>query len=280
MHQKLEQDEKLANPNSRKNLYKVEIRDQDEENLRRKFIELNFEDSQTQKFVENSREKSDSILTQIYHNVAKSFLTLFGWTQTDANGILDRGRMFVISREQFQQLAPMTTAESVIDLGAGDGNPAVESFADFFATKFATEASAVMRRSLQAKGFQVLEIDSWHFERQFDLIAALNLLDRCSEPLTLLSQIRSSLKAETGLALIAVVIPFRPYVEVTADHEPVEKLNITGEGFVEQVQSLVNVFESNGFEVIRWSRVPYLCEGDMAQAVYALDDAIFVLKNA
>lgn len=48
---------------------------------------------------------------------------------------------------------------------------------------------------------------------KFDLVSCLNLLDRCSRPLDLLRQIRSSLVPITGRALIAVVYPFIGYVE-------------------------------------------------------------------
>lgn len=33
-----------------------------------------------------------------------------------------------------------------------------------------------------------------------------------------------------------------------------------------------------GFEAVAWSRAPYLCEGDFAQAYYWLDDSIYVFK--
>ncbi len=60
----------------------------------------------------------------------------------------------------------------------------------------------------------VLDIDSWHNNgKQYDVISALNLLDRCDKPMTLLRQIHSVLKPETGRLVLAVVIPFKPYVE-------------------------------------------------------------------
>lgn len=63
------------------------------------------------------------------------------------------------------------------------------------------------------------------------------------------------------------------------DHRPTELLPINGTSFEEQVQSLVdNVLSPVGFEVVSWSRVPYLCEGDLQQSYYWLDDSIFVLK--
>ena len=58
----------------------------------------------------------------------------------------------------------------------------------------------------------VLNIDEWH-NHQYDVISALNLIDRCDKPMTLLRQIHQALKPGTGRLLLAVVIPYKPYVE-------------------------------------------------------------------
>lgn len=64
---------------------------------------------------------------------------------------------------------------------------------------------------------------------------------------------------------------------MTADHKPEERLPITGATFEEQVESFVKFMRDEcGFELVTWSRVPYLCEGDFAQAYYWLDDSVFV----
>lgn len=61
---------------------------------------------------------------------------------------------------------------------------------------------------------RVLEIDEWQAtEFQFDLISCLNLLDRCDEPLELLKDIKKSLVPGSGRLILAVVLPFYPYVE-------------------------------------------------------------------
>lgn len=58
-------------------------------------------------------------------------------------------------------------------------------------------------------------------------------------------------------------------------------LPITGSSFEDQVRSLESqVLKPLNFEIVRWSRVPYLCEGDLRQAYYWLDDVILVLKVA
>lgn len=48
------------------------------------------------------------------------------------------------------------------------------------------------------------------------------------------------------------------------ENKPTEKLNIQGETFEEQCVSLVkDVFEPAGFTLECFTRVPYLCEGDL-----------------
>lgn len=65
-----------------------------------------------------------------------------------------------------------------------------------------------------------------------------------------------------------------------SDHKPTELLPIRGETFEQQVDSLIqNVFIPSGFQVMRWTRVPYLCEGDLRQSYYWLDDAVFLIQS-
>lgn len=149
----------------------------------------------------------------------------------------------------------------------------------------------------------MLQIDDWFIEKKYDFISALNLLDRCDKPLELLNQIKLSLKPD-GRFLLALVLPFSPFVESgiliisfyyifrfvsivalfffcegSPDHVPKEELRIRGKSFEEQVWSIIeDIFIPAGFGVVSWSRVPYLCEGDLAQSYYWLDDVVFVLK--
>ncbi|KAF4517674.1 hypothetical protein B566_EDAN004968 [Ephemera danica] len=108
----------------------------------------------------------------------------------------------------------------------------------------------------------VLEVETWQRDAPYDLISCLNVLDRCSRPVSLLHDIREALRPRSG----------------QPDHRPEEYLPISGEGFEAQVSSAFEVFSDAGFEVERWTRVPYLCEGDLGQSFYWLDDAVFVLS--
>ncbi|XP_045462364.1 protein-L-histidine N-pros-methyltransferase [Harmonia axyridis] len=244
-----------------------------------KFVQLDH-DKESMKFIQESEEKSDWIFIQIWHVIVRSIL---GWfmTQTSINGWLQRGSMFVISSAQFLKLLKSDGdwhRDSLIDLGAGDGAVTAQ-IAPFFGKVYATEVSNTMRTLLQTRGYKVLDVEDWDADRKYDMIACLNLLDRCNTPLQMLKQIRQALKPN-GMVFLALVLPFSAYVEIgSKNHKPKELLPIIGASFEEQVTSVIeDVFHPSGFKVESWSRVPYLCEGDLRQSYYWLDDALFVLK--
>jgi hypothetical protein len=56
-------------------------------------------------------------------------------------------------------------------------------------------------------------VETWQRDAPYDLISCLNVLDRCSRPVSLLHEIREALRPRTGRAIIALVLPFQPYVE-------------------------------------------------------------------
>lgn len=65
------------------------------------------------------------------------------------------------------------------------------------------------------------------------------------------------------------------------DNLPSEDLGVTGTTLEAQVNILADeVFPSLGFSLLRWSRLPYLCEGDLDQAFYWLSDVVLVLRKA
>jgi len=259
--------------------YKVDLQLIKSPVIQSKFQQLD-NDTETEDFIANSFEQSDWILTQLWYNLAKSVLSWF-YCQTDINGILNRGSMFVFSKEQclkLTKLSPNTQLQSMLDLGAGDGRP-TQSMSHLFKETFATEVSPPMRKSLSQKGFKVLEIDNWVQTGEYDLISALNLFDRCDKPLSIISDIHASLKPE-GFLVVALVLPFKPYVESVPSHKPSELMNITGDTFEAQVESAIELFEEVGFILESWARVPYLCEGDLSRPLYHLNNALIILKKS
>lgn len=67
-----------------------------------------------------------------------------------------------------------------------------------------------------------------------------------------------------------------------SDHVPSELIDISASHVWEvQLQSfLSNVIQPAGFELVRWTRLPYLCEGDFTQSFYYLNDIVMVLRVA
>jgi len=260
-----------------------------ESEIGEKFLQLQ-EDDETSLFIQHSVLQSDWLFTQLYYNLAKSFLSWF-YCQTDINGLLNRGSMFVFSKQQFLSLCSQesnnsrmlpfnssTMLPSLLDLGAGDGRPTT-SMSPFFQNTFVTEVSTPMKKLCSKRGFTVLDLETWAQESEsYDVISALNLFDRCDKPVSILKSIHFSLKPG-GLLVVALVLPFKPYVESTTDHKPSEIFNINGETFKDQIETAVEVFRKLGFHLERWSRVPYLCEGDLNKPLYHLNNGLFLLSK-
>ncbi|XP_029637362.1 methyltransferase-like protein 9 [Octopus sinensis] len=262
--------------------YKVNLK-RIPEHMHKKFYCLH-QDEETKEFLEGCYEKADWIFTQIFYSLFRSVLSWF-MTNTSINAYLNRGSMFVYSQAHFMKLLGLketTVFENLIDLGAGDGM-VTKKMASYFKNVYVTEVSNQMKIRLKEKGFINLALDRWaNGDIIYDVVTCLNLLDRCNEPLTILKQIKGVLRPGSGILIIALVFPFSPYVEENSvDHTSAEKLDIKGSGFEEQLVSFVdNVLEPLGYELITFSRAPYISEGDISTSFYVIDDAIFILKLA
>lgn len=289
------------------------------------FVQLN-EDEETKKFLENCFELSENFLTQLFHSLMLSFLRIFLAT-TSINGLLQRGSMFVFSMQQFSTLINFESEfggnklNNLLDLGAGDG-AVTAKMAPFFNNIYATEMSVPMQWRLKQKGYTILDVFNWDTQiidnnikssssnlLKYDAIACLNLLDRCDEPVTLLKNIKKAL-TPNGLLIVALVLPFKPFVEYKKDNMPTENLldlknklskknqtcnqqakesvllkNSAENGpILNKVNYQINylieeLFEPLGFEIQKFTRLPYLCEGNMEQSFYFLHDYVFVFKS-
>ncbi|XP_051878483.1 methyltransferase-like protein 9 [Pristis pectinata] len=238
-------------------------------------------DAETQAFLRQCSEKSSWLGVQIYYSFVTSVFGLF-MSKTSINGLLGRGSMFVFSEAQLLRLlrvGPDWRTSRLLDLGAGDGE-VTKIISSHVEEVYVTEVSPTMKWQLRKKRYRLLEIDEWQTTGfQYDVISCLNLLDRCDRPLTLLRDIRSALEPRKGRLLLAVVLPFQPYVENGGKWErPSEQLDVSGDTWEQQVTSFSrDVFARAGFAVESFSRLPYLCEGDLYNEHYVLDDAVFVL---
>lgn len=72
------------------------------------------------------------------------------------------------------------------------------------------------------------------------------------------------------------------YFAATPKNEPLEVMEVSkSRDWEVQFDSFItNVLEPAGLELVRWTRVPYLCEGDFARSFYSLNDVVMVVKAA
>lgn len=267
-----------------------------------KFIEMSVDEA-TQKWLDEARDTSSRLWTQIYHVLARLFLGFF-LTQTDLNGFLRRGSMFVLSEYQFKHLLTAGGFNQsnfinnqqmidILDIGAGDGAVTVRlaksvimSGTNILLKVFCTETSFFMRERLQERKFTVVE--SIRDAENVHLIACLNVLDRCVDPFEILTDIHETL-AVNGRAILALVLPYSPYVEKNSSHMPNQLLlpdswTKQRHGQIVTLESEVVEFfrqlEKHGFVVEAWTKAPYLCEGDIRQSFYWLTDIVVVVSRS
>ncbi|RNF12767.1 DREV methyltransferase [Trypanosoma rangeli] len=222
-------------------------------------------------------------------------------SHTTANGIMNRGGMFVISTaqaaqlllgtKQGQQIPTKPVFGTLLDIGAGDGG-VTSRLQPLFHHVTATEYSIPMRWRLWWRGYEVLPYQDPFknkdgSRRCYDVIACLNVLDRTDKPCELLHSMRDSLSPD-GRVLIAVVLPWCPFVEDgTRQRRPLETLQMEGgeccrgASFEDSLQRLVdNVFIPSGFKIERWCKLPYFCQGNLRVEYAVLHDAVFVLRRS
>lgn len=151
-----------------------------------------------------------------------------------------------------------------------------------------------MRKRLSSKGITLLDAIEWaKTDVKFDLITAFNLLDRsvfggnCRQtafehfsatkkrrasfshynPKKLLEDLWNVAHRSKCRVIVSLVLPVSYYVEFHPNGNgtrPDNYLNVPGGTYADQVHYMIaNVFVPSGFKVIKWTRLPYLCEGDM-----------------
>ena len=123
--------------------------------------------------------------------------------------------------------------------------------------------------------FKLLNVDKWAQSGTYDLICALNLLDRHYAPTQLLQNLHSLALANNCFVLLSVVLPLNFYVEFNLKERknkqdlllPFSKIkSIKYDSFEKQAEILVKeVLIPAGFELVRWAKLPYFSEGDLAR---------------
>lgn len=74
-----------------------------------------------------------------------------------------------------------------------------------------------MEWRLAQRGFNILPIDKWKNTGPYDLITALNILDRHFHPMELLADLHNLATESNSLILLSMVLPYKPYAEFNSN---------------------------------------------------------------
>eukprot|EP00127_Corallochytrium_limacisporum_P005554 Clim_evm71s207 gene=Clim_evmTU71s207 len=238
-------------------------------------------------FVQDSEQASNNWFLQIYHNVGARLLRSM-FTQTTSNGLLFRGQMKVLSESQYENICQasgvqMGQRDLLLDIGAGDGSASLP-IARKHRQSYCTEMSQIMVwRLIYEQGYQAhLTPSFWTVpelqDKMYDTILMWNLLDRCSNPKQQLAEASKRMHSNSTL-LIALVLPYKPYVECKGGAScDCDLLDLPGLSAVEDASRFIAYMATIGLSTIKMATAPYMCRGDTTTPVYILPDYVFVCR--
>ncbi|CAE7197568.1 Mettl9 [Symbiodinium sp. CCMP2456] len=220
-------------------------------------------------------------------------LCCFPLDDFDVNAWFDLYPLHLFSRSQLTSLlaaASLTLPiQRGLDIGAGAGGVS-EPLREVCRSLIAVETSRAMARTLRNRGRETwcedLAVTAAARQaegEEFQLVALLNVLDRCAKPRSLLAAARLLMPRGSWL-LLATPLPFHGafYGWRTAwTGWQVETLALGAEAsWAGQAQHLIQeVLPQEGFEPVVLSRLPYLCAGDAFVAFSELDDLIVLARK-
>ena len=231
---------------------------------------------------------------KLVYNYLRPFVTL-----TSLHALLDRGGMFVLSSEMYRKMLDFDEKEenfkkfkNIADLGAGDGNVSkrvARALNLSHKSIKVTDVSPTMKYRLKEKGFTVVDENNWHksaseneiYLESFDAIFMLNLLDRCEKPYSMLELAHKTLNKDHGRLIVSLVFPIRQSIEWRKNRKPDESIYIDKKLPLERQISLFlrEVMAPSGFSLIKFSKVPYLSEGDIKNPFYELVNIVMVFES-
>jgi SAM-dependent methyltransferase len=243
--------------------------------LGERFVELT-RDAATEAWLADVGARPHGFVTGALVSVLARFESIY-----EVHGRLGAYAMRLLSAEQLALLIGPGPHGRWLDVGAGAGFVTAE-LAPAFSEVHCTETAAQLRRRLSARGFHVHDIDlsTAALDQRFDVVSCFNVLDRTARPLALLRGLARQL-APGGRLLLSMPLPPSPHVHVAGGTvAPAERLPATPRSFEGAARLLTEaLLLPAGFEVERFTRVPYLSRGDAGAPYYALDAALWVLRG-
>jgi SAM-dependent methyltransferase len=211
---------------------------------------------------------------------------LIGWldglaSSYDVHGWLGAYPMHLLGARAWGELLGEQRYTSLLDVGAGAGY-VTEGARPYFSRITCTETSRALRRRLQQRDFEVLDVDlsSAPLTRSFEVISCFNVLDRTARPLALLDALKAMLQPG-GRLLLSLPLPLRPHVHVRGGTiAPSQRLPSAAESWERAARELSEqLLAPRGLRIERLARVPYLSRGDRHSAHYVLDAALWVCRS-
>jgi 2-polyprenyl-3-methyl-5-hydroxy-6-metoxy-1,4-benzoquinol methylase len=143
---------------------------------------------------------------------------------------------------------------------------------------------------------EVTQTPRTEHEGTFELVSILNVIDRSRQPAGLLRAAHRLLDPERGWLLLATPLPYRPfYYEGARTYAPVAEESLAlprarqwkpseadtaaEEEWALGAERLLNrVLPSQGFQVVAFSRLPYISAGDADDDLAYLDDVMLLAR--
>ncbi len=239
-----------------------------------RFVPLTL-DAETRRFIEDAELARLGRWRGAAHALLRRFASDF-----DVNAWLHSYPLFLLSAGQWTTLLGAHQRGALLDVGAGAGDVS-RALGRGFSRHLAVETSGPMVKRLRERGLEALKAELSEEPvptGPWDVIALLNVLDRCARPRTLLGRLRAALPP-SGRLLLSLPLPYRPHwYDGGRTLEPLEPLAIGERRFEAALQQLALELARAGLRVERWTRAPYLSAGDGQQAVYELDAAVLLCE--
>lgn len=240
--------------------------------LRPLFLRLS-PDEQTLAFLDTCSQRNS------IWNIVKAKLSKLVYGYTESLAVSDFGRMFVVSEKQLDLIRRFIGREKsegwMLDIGAGSGTvtTTLKSMLRYPSQCIATEMSNGMVRLLSSKGIKAFHCGSMddpnlqHFikDKNVHIVSLMNILDRCSDPIALLSSVHCILE-DDGFLIIALVFPYHPLCEYSSVKTSLSpdllKLGNENGSWEAHCNAFCTLMLDKGFKPICISKVPYFSETD------------------
>jgi 2-polyprenyl-3-methyl-5-hydroxy-6-metoxy-1,4-benzoquinol methylase len=233
-------------------------------------------DHDTRVFIDEQRSTRHSRLRWATRTALRPFAGDFA-----LNGLLGTYPLHLLSTDQWRGLLGDGAHGRLLDVGAACGDVTAQ-LAPLFDSVTVTEVNRPMARRLHRRGWETHRLDVTDRDvpgGPFDVVTALNVLDRCSHPVSLLHRVVDATEPG-GLVVVSVPLPHRPvWYDGPRLAAPRQNLPITGEYFEEACRSMASLVEHAGTTIVALARAPYLSGGDRRRPLYTLDDAIVVARR-